>query len=110
MQPAEIPNIPKDELLRMILPPGGVQRFRDWLNHCNDLGCLGGTVFFDVDHNAGSKGSMCGSEWPVNLRHGTVVCARRSPEGSWDWDVACPFEHMASMGFHMFPRWRIPSA
>ena len=33
-----------------------------------------------------------------------MVCARRPPEGSWEWEMACPFEFLASMGFHMFPK------
>ena len=103
LHPSDIPNIPKDELLRMILPPGGVQRFQEWLKDNDKKGSLGGTLLFDAAHHVHAKGSTSGTDWPVNLRHGTVVAAHWEQDGKCSWKVACPFEYLVAMGFHMFP-------
>ncbi len=46
---------------------------------------------------------MSGSEWPVNLRHGSIFAAKQVKEGVWQWRMGCPFEYLAAMGFHMYP-------
>ena len=102
IDPAHVQDVTQDELMRMILLPGGVQRFRGWLEDC-EKGSLGGTLLFDVDHNCNTKGSTSGSEWPVNLRHGSIFAARQVKAGVWQWRMGCPFEYLAAMGFHMYP-------
>lgn len=87
----------------MILPSGGVQRFKAWLADFETNGSLGGTLLFDVDQNSGTKGSTSGDDWPVNLRHGSIFAVKRVGDGKWDWRLGCPFECLAPMGFHMYP-------
>ena len=92
------------ELLRMILPPGGVQRFHEWLSwgQSRGLSSLGGQYFFDCDHHAGQRGQSSGSFLPVNLRHGMVMKVEQFQPQSWR--LLLGLEHLAMMGFHVFPQ------
>ena len=116
----EIAKVPRDELLRMVLPPGGVQRFREWLQIINDGDCssLGGVSIFDLEHHPSSKGSSLGSDWPVALRHSNVARVQalgkipRLPAvgdsegdfdiGGIDWRLAIPLENLAACGWHIY--------
>ena len=49
-----------EDVLRMVLPPGGVQRYREWLEQYDELSSLGGTMLFDVMHHPG-KGNAGGT-------------------------------------------------
>lgn len=100
--PDMIDTINPDELLRMILPPGGMQRYKAWMASFNENASLGGTMLFDSDHNADQKGSTAGTDWPVNLRHGKVFAAKKTQQGCV-WTLGLPFEHLSAMGFHMYP-------
>ena len=96
----ELAAIPKDELLRLLLPPGGVQRFYEWMDCAYDM-ALDGKIMFDVDHHPNTKGTSGGTNWPVNLRHGTVMAVNSDDADSWKLMTA--FEHFAAMGFLVFP-------
>lgn len=98
ISPPEVEGIPKDELLRMILPLGGVQRFKGWRKEYESNGSLGGTLLFDADHLPGMSGSTSGSDWLVNLRHGSVFSTKRiacgsgsgAPSSTWlPWASTC---------------------
>ena len=91
-------------LLRMLVPPGGVQRFHEWLQagQQQQLSSIGGAFLFDADYRPNTKGSMGGSDMPVSLRHGTVMAVKGYQPSTWRILLAA--EHMAAMGFHMFPQ------
>lgn len=101
LKPAHLDSIPKKELLRLLLPPGAVQRFNEWMDTASDGCSLGGRYMFDVDHHPNTKGSTGGSDWPVNLRHGTVLSV--DSEDADSWKIMTTMEHFASMGFLVFP-------
>ena len=96
----ELAVFPKHELLRLLLPPGGVQRFYEWMDSAFDMG-LGDKFMFDVDHYPNTKGTSGGTDWPVNLRHGTVMSVSSDDPDSWKLMTA--FEHFAAMGYLVFP-------
>lgn len=100
LSPEKIGLTEKAELLRLLLPPGGVQRFYEWLE-CSSASGGGGSFMFDLDHHPNSKGSSGGSDWPVNLRHGTVMTVQDHDADSWQ--LRTTFEHFAAMGFLVFP-------
>ena len=101
LEPSDIGSIGKNELLRLMLPPGGVQRFNEWMDIAYSGSSLMGRYMFDCDHHPSSKGSSGGSDWPVNLRHGTVMAVDANNRDSWK--LMTPFEHFAAMGFLVFP-------
>eukprot|EP00435_Cladocopium_sp_Y103_P031773 s3755_g8.t1 len=101
LDPSVIGSIPKSDLLRLILPPGGVQRFYEWMDMAGFGSSLTGRYMFDCDHHPSSKGSSGGSDWPVNLRHGTVMAVDASDPDSWK--LMTPLEHFAAMGFLVYP-------
>lgn len=92
---------PKDELLRMLFPPGAVARFDAWMRHLDALDTTQMDMMFDLDHHASSKGSTAGPDWPVSLRHGSVMSVRRGEPNSWT--LACGAESLAALGWHLFP-------
>ena len=59
-------------------------------------------MLFDADHHI-TFASACGAEWPVSLRHGCVFLTRKDVAGNWTWQLACDFEYLAAMGFHIYP-------
>ena len=54
----------------------------------------------DVEHNVGVKGSTPGAEWPVQLTHGSFLDIKDDID---DTKMAISFEHLAAMGFNMYP-------
>lgn len=102
--PIEIQHMKNDfELLTSLLPPGGVQRYRAWLQ-CLNESFEGNSALFDVDHHP-KTGSSPGNDWPVNLRHGTIVAVTRGTNGDFNplsWKIATSKEHLSSLGFHLF--------
>ena len=101
---AAIQQMGKDDLLRALLPAGGVQRYKEWLQHGEQeqLGSLGGSFLFDVDHHPNTRGVSGGSHVPTHLRHGTVMMVRNFEPSSWR--LLLGLEHFASMGFHIYPQ------
>ena len=99
----DIANMKHRELLRAVLPPGGVQRFDEWLQHGFEQGLesLGGSFFFDVDHHP-IKGATGSPLMPVSLRHATMCRVNNFlPES---WRVITAKEQLAAMGFIAFRR------
>jgi hypothetical protein len=92
---------PKDELLRMLFPPGAVARLDAWMRHLSALDTTQMDPMFDLDHHATSKGSTAGPDWPVSLRHGSVMSVREGDPNSWT--LACSAEALAALGWHLFP-------
>ena len=86
-------------VLEMILPPGALVRA---FTHNGNRETLAAdeVLIVDVDHNVGSKGSTPGSEWPVQLTHGTFM---NITEDIADMQVAVAREHLLAMGFNMYP-------
>ncbi|CAK9029031.1 Uncharacterized protein (Fragment) [Durusdinium trenchii] len=101
LKPLDVYTTPKSDLLRLILPPGGVQRFTEWMEEASLASSLGGDFLFDIDHHPNTKGNSGGSDWPVNLRHGTVVAVNTQRPDSWE--IMTALEHFAAMGFLLFP-------
>ena len=103
----DLDRMSSSELLRHIVPPGAVQRYQEWLAHAekNNLGSLGGVLMVDIDHHPETKGLSAGSDFPLNLRHGTVLCiegAEGGREGSETWRMMLAPEHLSAMGFHVY--------
>lgn len=100
LAPSCVDQIPKQELLRLLLPAGAVHRLAEWRAEVDGLRSVGGVAMVDIDHHPGTKGTTGGSEWPVSLRHGTVVCLMQDdPDG---WRIGLALEHFAALGFFMF--------
>eukprot|EP00971_Amphidinium_carterae_P288090 5719376-Amphidinium_carterae.1 len=99
---AELKAMSKEQLLRKILPPGGVARFYEWLAYgqTHGLSSLGGDFIFDCDHHPGSKGSTAGAEVPVNLTHGMVFAVSNFEVESFRLLLA--FEQLSAMGVHVY--------
>ena len=55
-----VQTLSKAELLRAMLPPGGVQRFHEWVQAGREqsLQSLGGTFLFDADHHPTLRGLL----------------------------------------------------
>lgn len=101
----------KGELMRMLLPPGCVSRYKDWMASITDSSLLHvpqpgfadlmdePEVLFDVDHNPG-VGSTWGYDWPVVLKHGIIMSVK--PSRPQEWTLATGTEHLNCLGWHMF--------
>eukprot|EP00971_Amphidinium_carterae_P352843 6492749-Amphidinium_carterae.7 len=86
------------DLLTAMLPPGAVQRMAEWRAHVDGSVLLRGmrTVMVDIDHHPGSRGCQEGPDWPVQLRHSTIVALQQAG----GWKLATPTEHYYAMGWH----------
>lgn len=96
---AEITAMPKDEVLTRVLPPGGIQRMRDWHERMESLTGHAGLLVADLDHNT-TAGSSAGLDWPVQLTHGSICLLK---ENITDWRLATGLECFGAMGFNMHP-------
>ena len=103
----EVDSMPREDLLRALLPPGGMSRFRNACKTLADRMSLGGKLLFDCDHNIGT-GPGSGSDWPCSLRHGSVFSlsspsATESTSGEIlpEWKLAVPSEYLSALGFLM---------
>ena len=107
---AEAACMPLGELAEKLLAPHGNQHLQEWRTlfenkfaaesaECSaESDEIGSALICDVDHTPHSKGSVGGSEWPVQLTHGHVVCMNLDDGG---WKLATKYEHMGAMGFHV---------
>ena len=39
----------------------------------------------------------------ITLRHGNVFMVQRTLEGEWKLQLACDFEYLQALGFHVYP-------
>lgn len=100
LEPSCIAQVPKQDLLRLLLPAGAVHRLSEWRAEMDRLKSVGGVALVDIDHHPGTKGTTGGSDWPVSLRHGTIVCLKQDdPEG---WRIGLALEHFTALGFFMY--------
>ena len=95
-----IPNV-----LRDILPPGARQRLTKYEEMVkqspatsSSSGSGTGAFLADVEHWPGVAIGR-GSDFPCQLKHGTVVSLSGSPDGR---RVFMGSEHLAALGWHMF--------
>jgi hypothetical protein len=102
IKPEEMKHIDKTELLRMVAPPGGVRRNReweDWHAASKEICSLSGGFLADIDHHP-SRGSSGGSDWPTMTKHGATA---HFGGGRDDWRIALGLEHISALGFNMYP-------
>jgi hypothetical protein len=90
-------RVSKDDLLEMILPPGGIERLREWQEWRGNNFSGDEKVVCDLDHHPASK-CTGGTDWPVQLTHGTVVLIG---SGKDDWKMATGLEHLGALGLHV---------
>jgi hypothetical protein len=100
----ELDTVDEDELLRMMFPPGGVQRFKEWMAKFSNQAEGSHTLLFDMDHHPDTRGTTAGEDRPVNLRHGTLIAAKRDQGGAVKWRLATGLDFLTAMGFHAFPQ------
>ena len=96
---AEVSSLSTQAMLDMALPPGARLRLQHYHEKRANLE-PDQVLICDVDHNPDTKGSSPGSEWPVQLTHGTFINVTHDPEKD---RVAIGMEHLSAMGFNIYP-------
>lgn len=88
------------DLLPMILPPGNVMRFNEWHEFRQRSSQPHEVFITDTDHRLGTRGGNSGRDWPVQLRHGSIMLI---PHDATQWRLATSWEHLAAQGFNLLP-------
>ena len=99
-------DMPKHELLSMVLPPGAVKNKNDWQQHHSEFASPGGIMMVDADQGYGTRGASAGSDFPVQLKHGHIFELREDPAA---WRLSTGMEHFNALGFQVSSE-SIPSA
>lgn len=92
-------NIDQARLMQLIFPPGCITRMAEWRAYFERALPEKQFGVCDVEHHPHTKGSCGGTDWPVQLTHGSVV-AVGIQDGSWR--LATPAEHLGALGFLAF--------
>ena len=105
VHPENIKDFAPNDMLRMMLPAGGVARYEQWVKNIVNIPTDRDMIFFDCDHNAEwkgkahSPGQTAGPDAPVLLRHGSLMLVNKNEPSSWT--MLCGIEHLAMLGWHV---------
>ena len=95
LQKDDVKHMKEEDLLLLLLPPGGIARLEEWRVWRDDKFGKQQVVIADLDHHPGCRFTG-GTDWPVQLTHGTVCLI--GPEKSY-MKLATTMEHLQAMGF-----------
>ena len=89
-------GLSNDKVLEMVLPPGALVRV---FEHMQTRSSMEDVLIADVEQNVGRGAG--GSEWPVQLTHGTFM---HITDDIATTKLATSFEHMIAMGWNIYAR------